>query len=86
MAATMQALGFHRFGGPEVLSSLTLPVPALRPGHVLLRPAANGLNFADVYRRNGNYHLVGEPPYVLGYEAAGTIAAVADDVADFRLG
>lgn len=74
MTTTMQALGFSRFGGPEVLDYLTLPTPALRPGHVLLRPEAIGLNFADVYRRNGNYHLVGEPPY----EAAGTIAAVAD--------
>ncbi|QKG58815.1 quinone oxidoreductase [Hymenobacter sp. BRD128] len=82
----MQALAFTRFGGPDVLEYLTLPAPALRPGHVLLRPEAIGLNFADVYRRLGNYHLAGEPPYVLGYEAAGTIAAVAADVTEFRVG
>ncbi|WP_210521944.1 quinone oxidoreductase family protein [Hymenobacter terricola] len=86
MTTAMHALGFHRFGGPEVLEYLTVPVPPLRPGHVLLRPEAIGLNFADVYRRRGHYHLAGEPPYVLGYEAAGTIAAVAPDVTGFRVG
>lgn len=38
-----------------------------------MRTRAIGLNFADVYRRRGNYHLAGNPPYVLGYEAAGVI-------------
>jgi NADPH:quinone reductase len=37
---------------------------------------AAGLNFADVYRRQGRYHLEGSPPYVLGYEGAGTIEEV----------
>jgi len=38
-----------------------------------------GLNFADVYRRKGNYHLVGTPPWVLGYEGAGTVAEIRGD-------
>src|ERR1700744_4814241 len=47
------------------------PVPA--PGQALVRMRAVGLNFADVYRRKGNYHLAGTPPWILGYEGAGEV-------------
>ncbi|GAC1392430.1 MAG: quinone oxidoreductase [Vulcanimicrobiaceae bacterium] len=73
----MQALYFERFGDPDVLQYGPLNAPALLPGHALVRTQAIGLNFADVYRRRGDYHLAGEPPYVLGYEAAGIIEAIA---------
>jgi NADPH2:quinone reductase len=48
-----------------------------------MRTRAIGLNFADVYRRQGRYHLAGEPPWIAGYEAAGEIAALdsADNAA-----
>jgi NADPH2:quinone reductase len=72
----VQALVFDRFGGPEVLSLRDVPAPALEPGTALVRMKAVGLNFADVYRRRGNYHLVGEPPYILGYEGSGVIEAI----------
>jgi NADPH2:quinone reductase len=67
----MYALTFSRFGGPEVLEYRELPDPPALPGHVLVRTKAIGMNFADVYRRRGNYHLVGAPPWIAGYEAAG---------------
>jgi len=41
---------------------------------------AIGLNFADVYRRKGNYHLAGNPPYILGYEGAGIVEKVGTEV------
>ncbi len=72
----MKALVFERFGGPEVLAYVDVPDPPEETGHVVVRTAAIGLNFADVYRRNGVYHLAGAPPYILGYEAAGTIESV----------
>ncbi len=75
----MRALAFRTFGGPEVLQMEDLPDPELPPGHALVRTEAIGLNFADVYRRQGRYHLEGEPPYIAGYEAAGTIAAAWKD-------
>ena len=53
------------------------PVPA--PGEALVRTRAIGLNFADVYRRKGNYHLKGAPPWIAGYEAAGEVVAVNGD-------
>jgi NADPH2:quinone reductase len=72
----VQALVFDQFGGPEVLSLRDIAAPALEPGTALVRMKAVGLNFADVYRRRGNYHLVGKPPWILGYEGAGVIEAI----------
>lgn len=76
----MHALVFHRFGGPEVLQWAERPDPVPGPHQALVRMQCVGLNFADVYRRNGNYHLSGEAPWILGYEGAGVIerAAVGD--------
>ncbi|MFC3109873.1 quinone oxidoreductase family protein [Undibacterium arcticum] len=73
----MKALCFSRFGGPEVLDYRELPDPAPAAGHAIVRTEAIGLNFADVYRRRGHYHLSGQPPYIAGYEAAGRIASAA---------
>jgi NADPH2:quinone reductase len=72
-------LGFDRFGGPEVLALRDVPDPAPRPGHAVVRMRAIGLNFADVYRRRGNYHLAGEPPWIAGYEGAGVVESVAGE-------
>lgn len=72
----MKALVFDRFGGPEVLGLKEVPDPVPGPGEALVRTKAIGLNFADVYRRKGNYHLKGAPPWIAGYEAAGEVVAV----------
>jgi len=73
----MKALCFDSFGGPEVLALREVPDSRPRPGELLVRMRAIGLNFADVYRRRGNYHLAGQPPYILGYEGAGVVEEVA---------
>lgn len=82
----MKALIFEQFGGPEVLHYTEVPEPELLPSTVLLRMKAVGLNFADMYRRRGNYHLAGKPPYILGYEGAGVVEQVASDVTRFKPG
>jgi NADPH2:quinone reductase len=69
----MKALTFSRFGGPEVLETKEVPDPVPTAGHAIVRTKAIGMNFADVYRRRGNYHLEGSPPWILGYEAAGVV-------------
>ena len=76
----MHALLFEEFGGPDVLHWGEQPDPVPAPGQALVRTRSAGLNFADVYRRNGNYHLSGSAPWILGYEGAGVIErAVAVD-------
>jgi NADPH2:quinone reductase len=72
----VKALAFERFGGPEVLGQKELPDPVPAPGEALVRTRAIGLNFADVYRRKGHYHLQGAPPWIAGYEAAGEVVSV----------
>jgi NADPH2:quinone reductase len=69
----MKALCFDRFGAPDVLEYRELPDPILLDHQALVQTAAIGLNFADVYRRKGTYHLKGKPPFVAGYEAAGSV-------------
>src|SRR5512140_2723669 len=76
----MKALTFSRFGGPDVLEMAEVPDPVPATGHALVRTKAIGLNFADVYRRRGNYHLEGTPPWILGYEGAGVVERAAGDV------
>ena len=71
----MRALVFEQFGGPEVLHLRELPDPVPAAGEVLVRTRAIGLNFADIYRRQGHYHLAGDPPWICGYEAAGDVVA-----------
>lgn len=82
----MKALIYNAFGGPEVLEYREITDPVLGPNEVLVRMKAIGLNFADVYRRKGNYHLEGQPPYVLGYEGAGIIEQLGSDVIGIQVG
>lgn len=82
----MKALIFESFGGPEVLQYRDVKDPVIGSEEVLLEMKAIGLNFADVYRRKGNYHLVGQPPYILGYEGAGIVRQVGNKVEGIKEG
>jgi NADPH2:quinone reductase len=80
---TRQAV-IDRTGGPEVIQWRQVDLPGPGPGQVLLRHAAVGLNFIDVYHRSGLYPI--ELPGTLGLEAAGTIEAVGEGVGRFEVG
>lgn len=83
----MRALVFDRFGGPDVLEWRDVAEPSLSAGTALVRIAAAGLNFADIYRRRGNYHMDAMAPWILGYEGAGWIEALPEgDTSHFRVG
>lgn len=69
----MKALTFSTFGNSDVLEYKEIKDPVLQKGDLLVEMKAIGLNFADVYRRKGNYHLKGEPPFIAGYEGAGIV-------------
>lgn len=70
---TMKALTFSKFGTPEVLEYIDVVLPELEKDSVLVKMKAIGLNYADIYRRKGNYHLKGNPPFIAGYEGAGVV-------------
>lgn len=80
----MRAIRVLQTGGPEVLRSeeLALPVPA--PGQVLVRIAAAGVNFIDVYQRSGQYRV--PLPFTPGQEAAGSVTAVGPGVTGVQVG
>ncbi len=69
----MKALTFSRFGSADVLEYIDVPRPCINENEILLKNKAIGLNYADIYRRKGNYHLKGQPPYIAGYEGAGIV-------------
>lgn len=82
----MKALVFNTFGGPEVLEYLEIADPIIGPDEILVRMKAIGLNFADIYRRKGNYHLTGNAPFILGYEGAGVVEKRGVSVQGISLG
>jgi len=74
MDETTQALVVQRTGGPEVLEVAEVAVRAPVPGEVLVRVSAVGVNFIDVYRREGVYPT--PTPFVACSEGAGEVVAV----------
>ncbi|HYW91072.1 MAG TPA: quinone oxidoreductase [Gammaproteobacteria bacterium] len=80
----MKAIRVHKTGGPEVLVQETLARPQPGPGEVLVRIAAAGVNYIDVYFRTGLYPM--EVPYTPGVEGAGVIEACGDGVSDLEVG
>jgi len=80
----MKAIRVHAPGGPEALRYEDVPRPTPGPGQVLVKIEAAGLNFIDVYQRNGHYKV--PVPFTLGQEAAGNVAAVGPGVAEPKVG
>jgi NADPH2:quinone reductase len=80
----MKAIQIQRTGGPEVMELADLTVPQPKPNEAVVKIAAAGVNFIDVYNREGRYKQA--LPFVLGQEGAGTISAVGSDVRDFKAG
>jgi NADPH:quinone reductase-like Zn-dependent oxidoreductase len=75
-----------RYGPPDVLRVIEGGDPSPGPGEVVVDVAACGVNFADTMARVGLYADAPKPPMVVGYEVAGTIAAVGDGVDAARVG
>ena len=80
----MRAIRVLQTGGPEVLHSEELAAPAPASGQVLVRIAAAGVNFIDVYQRAGQYRV--PLPFTPGQEAAGSVTAVGAGVTDVKVG
>ena len=82
----MRFIDMTGYGGPEVLTLAEGPVPPPGTGEVLIRVAAAGMNRGDIMQRTGNYPPPPGASPVLGLEVSGTIAAVGENVGDWREG
>lgn len=81
----MKAVRIEQFGGVEVLQWTDTAEPTPRPGQVLIKVDAAGVNYADIMRRQGNYPGP-DLPATLGLEAAGTIAQLGEGVTGLAVG
>jgi len=86
--STMHAVVQHRLGGSEVLRVETVPRPAPLPTEVLVRVHAAGVNPVDWKTREGHgmAHVLGDPPFVLGWDVAGVVEEVGFGVTTLAVG
>ncbi len=80
----MQAIQVSQVGGPEVLTPTDLPVPSPKPNEALVEIKATGVNFIDVYFREGRYPT--QLPFVNGQEAAGVVVETGSEVTNVQRG
>ncbi|MFZ3494718.1 quinone oxidoreductase family protein [Streptomyces sp. 5.8] len=80
----MRAIQVYEVGGPEVLQEAKVDQPRPGPGEAVVEVAASGVNFLDVYHREGRYNL--PLPFTPGAEGAGTVVEVGPGVADVAVG
>lgn len=82
----MKALYFNEFGNSSVLKYGQVADPKPTNHDLLVQTAFIGLNFADIYRRRGDYQIKKHAPYINGYEAAGTVVKVGNAVENWTVG
>jgi NADPH2:quinone reductase len=80
----MRAVVVSRSGGPQVLEVRDEPAPEPGPGQLLVDVEAAGVNYRDVYEREGSYG--GTPPFIAGVEGAGRVASLGEGVTEFSIG
>jgi NADPH2:quinone reductase len=80
----MKAIQVTQTGGAEVLTPTEIPTPTPGSGQVLVRIEASGVNFIDIYYREGRYKI--DLPFVPGQEGAGVVEEVGSGVERFRPG
>lgn len=80
----MKAIQVKQPGGVEALQVVDLPIPQPKPGEAVVKIAAVGVNFIDIYLREGRYKA--PLPFVDGQEAAGVVTEVGADVKNVKPG
>ena len=80
----MKQIQISQYGGPEVMKLVDVPKPSPGPGQALVKVAASGVNFIDVYFRSGHYKA--DLPFTVGSEASGTVEAVGPKVTEVKPG
>jgi NADPH2:quinone reductase len=80
----MKAILVRQVGGPDAMELVELPVPQPKANEVVVKLAASGVNFIDVYQREGRYKV--PLPFTPGQEGAGVVTAVGADVTSVKAG
>src|SRR6202162_2528156 len=80
----MKAIQVKQTGGPEALELVEIPVPQPKPNEAVVKVAASGVNFIDVYHREGRYPAT--LPFVIGQEGAGVVSAVGAEAKSVKAG
>jgi len=80
----MKAIQVQKTGGPEVLTLVDIPVPKPKPNEAIVKIAAIGVNFIDIYFREGRYPS--PLPFVDGQEAAGMVSEIGSEVKSLKPG
>jgi len=80
----MKAIQVAKTGGPEVLTLTDIPTPKPKPNEVLVKISASGVNFIDIYFREGRYPVA--LPFVAGQEASGVMHEIGGEVKTFKPG
>jgi putative PIG3 family NAD(P)H quinone oxidoreductase len=82
----MRYIDLPSFGGPEVMTVATGPLPAVHAGEILVKVEAAGVNRPDVQQRKGAYPPPKDASPILGLEIAGEVVALGEGVSEFRVG
>src|SRR6266700_3176015 len=80
----MKAIQVKQSGGPEALEVIDVPLPQAKSSEAVVKISASGVNFIDIYQREGRYKL--PLPFVAGQEGAGVVAAVGAGVQSLKVG
>lgn len=80
----MKAIQVKKPGGAEALELVDIPVPQAKPNEAVVKVAASGVNFIDVYHREGRYPVA--LPFVIGQEGAGVVSVVGAEVKSIKAG
>ncbi|MGF9564374.1 NAD(P)H-quinone oxidoreductase [Neorhizobium sp. JUb45] len=82
----MRYIDLPSFGGPEVMTIATGPLPVARAGEILVKVEAAGVNRPDVQQRKGAYPPPKDASPILGLEIAGEVVSVGEGVSEFKVG
>lgn len=80
----MKAIQVQKVGGPEALTLVDILIPEPKPNEAVVKVSAAGINFVDVYFREGRYPAA--LPFVSGQEASGIVSEVGAEVKPFKPG
>lgn len=86
MPSQMRFVDLPSFGAPDVMTHATGPCPSARPGEILIKVEAAGVNRPDVAQRQGNYPAPKDASPILGLEVAGEVVALGEGVTEFAIG